>query len=353
MIVLLMGVTIWARAASAEAGPAAGAEVAASEATRTNDVEEIVVTGRRPGPPLWRALNGDNTLWILGTLDRLPKSLEWDSDAVEHILGTSHAFIEPPSVVAGTSNPIKAMRFFSKIRQLERLPGDATLDGLLDAALYARFDAARGRYAPRNTKLDRLRPLFAGERLLEEAFDAVGLSSEDKTLGTLRKLAKRARLPIHSSSVEVDVDRALEVLAHYEPDGEIACLRATLETIDGDLQSSIDRAMAWADGDASALLRMDYPDVTFECRATLRSSPAAREAVAESRLSWLRHARNVLASHPSSVTVLPMREIVAPDGLLAELKAAGFRIHGQAPDSDQPATTPPAEPVSPPVTAHP
>jgi hypothetical protein len=40
-----------------------------------DDVEIIVVTGRRPGPPLWTISNGDNTLWILPLVSTVPKDM--------------------------------------------------------------------------------------------------------------------------------------------------------------------------------------------------------------------------------------------------------------------------------------
>ena len=36
-------------------------------------IEEVVVSGRRPGPPLWRIKNGENTLWVFAVVDTMPK----------------------------------------------------------------------------------------------------------------------------------------------------------------------------------------------------------------------------------------------------------------------------------------
>lgn len=62
-------------------------------------IEEIVVIGKRPGPPLWKVTNGDSVLWIFGTLHPLPKSLEWDSESEEWVISQSREYLTGLSVV--------------------------------------------------------------------------------------------------------------------------------------------------------------------------------------------------------------------------------------------------------------
>lgn len=52
-------------------------------------IEEVVVVGKRPGPPLWKVVNSEHTLFIIGSLDPLLKSLEWDSASVDWIISQS------------------------------------------------------------------------------------------------------------------------------------------------------------------------------------------------------------------------------------------------------------------------
>ena len=49
-------------------------------------IEEVVVTGIRPGPPLWKVKHKDHVLWVFGTVTPIPKRMEWDSEAVEYII---------------------------------------------------------------------------------------------------------------------------------------------------------------------------------------------------------------------------------------------------------------------------
>ncbi len=89
--------------------------------------EEVVVVGKRPGPPLWKVVKGEHTLFIFGSLDPLPKSLVWDSASVDWIISQSDEFISAPSFGTGTANPFRAIRALREIRKLERLPKGRTM----------------------------------------------------------------------------------------------------------------------------------------------------------------------------------------------------------------------------------
>ena len=80
----------------------------------------MVVTGKRPGPPLWKVSNQGNVLWVFGTLDYLPKRLRWDTASVRFILSESEEYISPPRINSIERNPFKAislMRTFNRIQK--------------------------------------------------------------------------------------------------------------------------------------------------------------------------------------------------------------------------------------------
>lgn len=47
--------------------------------------EEIIVTGRQPGPPLWKVSSGDRVLWIFPYLDWIPKDMIWEDDRAARV----------------------------------------------------------------------------------------------------------------------------------------------------------------------------------------------------------------------------------------------------------------------------
>ena len=60
------------------------------------ELEAIVVTGRQPGPGLWKVGTGDHVLWILGVQGPLPKGMEWDSANVERRIAASQEVLTMP-----------------------------------------------------------------------------------------------------------------------------------------------------------------------------------------------------------------------------------------------------------------
>jgi hypothetical protein len=62
-------------------------------------LEEVLVTGERPGPEMWRVSKGSHDLWILATLDPLPKKMFWRSRLVEKRISSSQLVLAPPDVM--------------------------------------------------------------------------------------------------------------------------------------------------------------------------------------------------------------------------------------------------------------
>ncbi|MEO7208165.1 MAG: hypothetical protein ABI145_15615, partial [Steroidobacteraceae bacterium] len=75
---------------------------ARSPSASSTPIDEILVTGERPGPGLWRVSKGDHDLWILATLTPLPKGMTWRSKAVEARIARSQIVLAPPEIAADT-----------------------------------------------------------------------------------------------------------------------------------------------------------------------------------------------------------------------------------------------------------
>ena len=310
-----------------------GHAIAASEDTA---LEEVVVVGKRPGPPLWQVIAppaGEgatrSVLWVFATLKPLPVSLEWDDEPIGWLLKEAGVYLAPPEASASTSNPLKALGVLRRFNKLKRLPAGQRLADVLPATLAQRLNEATARYAPKRRDLSKLRPRYAAEALLEEAYDRSGLTADLELERRLRKLVRRAKVPVVEHVASVDLATALAIVEQVTPAASQACLATTLSTIERDLAAARNRALAWADGDASSLRAMDFPDLSASCVQNVYNSPAAQAARAKSRAAWLASARRALAEHPLSLASLPARELFAEEGLLAELKAAGYEVRGQ------------------------
>lgn len=288
-------------------------------------IEQITVVGRYPGPPLWRVSSGDRVLWIFGDLSPVPKGLDWDPRNAERVLDRADAVIGGPRVSASTLNPIRLFRLYRSARRLARNPADATLAERLPPELHARYAALRTRYLPRENDED-LRPALAALRLYNAALDDVGLTTDSRVGKTLARKMRRSGAEESEVLVEAEPETVLDELAKITHEAELTCFASIMTSLETDLDGMKERANAWAIGDVEALKRFDYPDSEGNCLAMLLSASGLAEMRDELYAKWLGEAEHALATYDTSFSVLPMRQLVADDGVLALLAARGYTV---------------------------
>jgi hypothetical protein len=108
------------------------------DAARVEPLEEVVVTGRVPGPPLWKVSKGEHVLWILPLVDMYPKKMKWESKRVEKLIGESQEFIYRPRAASGvaTANPFLIVRGLRLYNMMVHLPDKKTLTDVLPPDAY-------------------------------------------------------------------------------------------------------------------------------------------------------------------------------------------------------------------------
>src|SRR3569833_2619320 len=162
-------------------GAAPAQSPAPASTSAEEPMQEVVASGEHEGPRMRKvhkaggpAGQGDHVLWILGTVTPLPKNMIWQSDAVEAVLQQSQEVVPAWPAFGIGANPLTLLRVWMQWRSIQKSPDRMNLQQVLPQPLYARFAALRARYAPKDSRLDELRPAFAAERLLDEALDAAG-----------------------------------------------------------------------------------------------------------------------------------------------------------------------------------
>src|SRR5690242_12817061 len=311
-------VTVLALATEAAAQSAGGAPPT---------IEEITVIGRYPGPPLWKVTSGARTLWVFGELSPVPKGLDWDPRNAERVLDRADVVIGSPRVSAMTLNPIRIFKLYRGAKRLVRLPEDATLASQMPSELYARYAALRMRYLPKMDEEDEeVRPALAVLQLYRAAIDDTGLTSDSGVGKTIARKMRRSKAEEAEVVVETEPETVLDELKKVTPEAELSCFASVLTTIETDLDGMKERANAWAVGDVAALKRFDYPDSQGNCLDALVTVEGFAELRDELYGKWLAEAEHALMTYDTSFSVLPMRELVADDGLLAQLAARGYTV---------------------------
>lgn len=341
--------------------------------TVPQELEEIVVVGRVPGPPLWKVTNGEHVLWILPLADFYPRRMEWDSMRVEGLIAGSQEYIARPRTTQGfsVSNPLVAFRVLDLMTTSMQLPRGKTLAKVLPPELYPRFKALKSRYFPRNFTIDNQTVATATETLRGEILEHENLEmlfnnsqfSPTPIMGKVQTALRanssiRQTWPVTGSSRHMTrkefnaAARAMEesLKSPAFQSWAARCMEEVIAFFERDLDATKRHANAWARGQLKELLA---PAPAYPRQGACRQDPLStffgngpraeqlredhpalyadltpdREALMnQSRQRWLAAAETALGRSASTFSMLRLEEILAEDGLVEQLRARGYEV---------------------------
>ena len=292
------------------------------------------------GPPLWRIERNGHVLWLLGTVSPVGQDMAVSSPRIAQAIAASSELVLPPEVVfAAEAGMFSSGLLLPQMLDARRNPGGATLEEVVPADVYRRWQAAKARHIGRDGGVEKLRPAFAALALYEEARREAGLEA-DRVSDDVLELAAAARLQTSRTDVPVpiqDPDATLDALRAAR-DADLQCLRLAVDRIDADLMAMRRRADAWATGDVAALQRIGLDDQERACRESITRPPLLRERSGrdferEGRDLWLDAVEDALQGNTSSFAMLPMHDLFGDDGYLAALAGRGYVVEAPAPAS--------------------
>jgi TraB/PrgY/gumN family len=303
----------------------------------SDSVPEVLVAGERPGPGMWRVAKGSHTLWILATLVPLPRKMTWRSHAVETRIANSGVVLAPPAIVADVgffSDPV----YTHAIGRAERNPQGGTLEQVLSPELYSRWRNLRARYMGGYD--EHARPILAARDLFQQVVDLSGLTMHETVWKSVIRIAHRKHVKILPVVIELKMDSPDDWIREFTQipsDPEVTCLERTIERIETDLEPMRRRANLWSLGDIDGLLALTFPDEKVACFNALFSVPRLHDQLEDAggplESEWLAAADSALTRNESSFAVLPISQLLKPDGWLAKLRARGYLV--QEPDAPQ------------------
>lgn len=306
-------------------------------------LDEVVVSGRQPGPGLWQVRKDGHTMWVLGTLDPLPRRMRWDSAAVEAKVASATELVQMPRArVTANVGLFSGLAMLPKALGARRNPDKERLQDVLPAPVYARFAALRAKYLGRNRSVDKQRPIVAAGRLWARALFRAGLREHDVVSPVLRRVAKRHKLVLTQPEVQMQIEDPKQALEEFRRTAldDVPCMTQTLDRIESDLGTMQARANAWAAGDLERLRMLPYVDQRRACNDAFLQAQMAKDRGLDdlrerTRAAWLEAARTAIARNERSFGVLSIREVLAADGLLTTLRAEGYEVIPPAPPATE------------------
>jgi hypothetical protein len=292
--------------------------------TAETALEEVLVTGQQPGPGLWKVTrpgdSGGGVLWILGNYSPLPKKIVWRSTELEAVLAESQELLNPASVDASVG-PLGGITLLPSLIGARRNPGDARLQDVVPADLYARWLPLKARYLGRDDNVEEWRPIFAAQALYLAALKDMRLVPYEGVTREVEKLARKAKVRITEPQVELKVSKARSAIKEFKntPLDDLECFARTLQRLESDLDLMRERANAWAVGDVARLRALAPVERASACIGVVLESTFMQErgygdVLERVKAAWLAAAEQSLARNDSTVAVLSIDEIFRPNG---------------------------------------
>lgn len=298
------------------------------------DLAPVAVVGVQPGPALWKVSKGDHVMWVLGITSPLPVKMQWKADEVESTVATSQQVLKPPGLEIGARvGFVGKLLLLPSLMGMKKNPDGATLQQVLPADVYQRWETQRAKYLGRGDGVEQLRPLFAGKKLYEAALARSGLSDSGAAQQTVAAIAGRYKVPQKATAYRLIVDDPRAALKTFKGSSmdDVQCLRNILDATGNDLAQATVRASAWATGDIGLLRNTLASRQQDACLAAIGDADFARklgmgDVSQRIEQSWLASARDAIENNRQSFALLPMEQVILPRGYLATLQAEGYRL---------------------------
>lgn len=316
------------RSPDADTPPAAASTSAESAPAAP---EQILVVGQKPGPGMWRVSKDGHVLWIFGDYSPLPVKMQWRSHEVEAAIAASQEYLTPPAANA-TVGYLKGALLLPSLIGIKKIPDGATLREVLPPDVYARWQPMKEKYLPGND--ERERPVFIAGELFGAALKQAGLTNKTGVRMRIEKIVDERKLKVTKSTIQLPMDNARQMMKDFKkaPVEDADCLNSTVLRLETDIDAMRVRANAWAKGDIDAIRKLDFVDQEESCRdavfnnVAVRKDPAFHSIRPRLKALWLGAAESALARNASTFALLPLKEILDPNGVVAALAAKGYTV---------------------------
>ncbi|MHC3128076.1 hypothetical protein OB03_12645 [Brevundimonas sp. GN22] len=291
-----------------------GAQISGSDAVQ---VDEVIVTARRAGLPMWTVRRGDDGVLILvGMIREVPKGFEWRAEALEGAVGRVDRVLFAQDMRA---SPADILRILWRARTIVLLPDQQTLNEVIPAEDFLRLVPLQA--YERNHGWVRTRPLMVAMGLVRERAGEDG-SRDPRVERVAERAARRADIKTHSIGV-VRGSELVDSLISSPPETQLSCLRAAMGAAEYGAGAMADRAEAWRKLDVKAVLASPFDAVMDECWPW--GDPSVRGRM---RAEWVNAISTAIADDGVTLAVAPIRTLGEADGVLDQLVAAGYEIDG-------------------------
>jgi uncharacterized protein YbaP (TraB family) len=280
-------------------------------------VDDIVVTGRRSGVPLWTVRSGTTTLVLVGQIGGVSKTTKWDPEALTEALRKADRVVFP-EIHAFTASPFSLIGWLAKWNAMGSLPKGQSLGDFASPDDLRRLAALSAQGKVRTDYLTR-HPLHLAGDLREHA--EAGIKYGRGAGEYVRRAVKEYKLEL----VPVPEEKAkplIKDLFASTPQDHLSCLHASIALAEAGPAAIQARSDAWAERRVRAVLASPVQAVGKSCWPVAQVSTPPDALIAQMK--------QLLAEPKVTVAVVSLGTLAEPNGILDALEAAGFDVEGPA-----------------------
>lgn len=298
---------------AALAGAAPSLAQDAVSAQEEDRVDDIVVTARRAGAPMWTVTRGDSTVILVGAISGVPRDFAWRPEALQAATGRSQRVLYPTE---GRASMTDLLRLMWRIRTITTLPEGTTTADYLPPDLQARLEDLMADDGDR----------WRTQSLVGLGFDLLEKAGRERrgsgAADVVRRAAREARLPGEPVGI-IRGDEMVEGLISNPPAQYVPCIAVAIAAAEAGPDGAVERLEAWRSLRVADVLANPLDQALNLCwpSGDPDIAPALRE-------QWRVATGTALDQPGVTMGVAPLRILAESGGVLDQLEAEGADILG-------------------------
>jgi hypothetical protein len=278
-------------------------------------IDDVVVTARRAGAPMWEISRGDSTVILVGGIAGVPRDFAWRPEALEAATARSQRILSPTEGRASVSD---LLRLLWRIRTVGVLPSGTTTADYLSPEQQARLEAVMADKRGESWRIQGFVPLSFD--LLEDAgYERRGGRGAVEAVG---RAAREARLPMTPVGL-LRGDELVDNLITAPPQTYLPCVEASIAAAEAGPEGAAARLEAWRSLKVAAVLETPLDQALNLCWPS--GDPEIAPVL---RTQWAEATQTALAQPGVTMGVAPLRILAEPGGVLDQLEAQGLDVVG-------------------------
>lgn len=282
--------------------------------------EVVVATAQQPGPAFWHIKKGDSEIFILGTIEEMPKGQSFITKHIAEVIEGSHAVLTPPTASAGI---FTAGWFLLTHRGLLSMPDGKKLQDTLPPDLKSRYLAVLKEVKANPAKLDDDPPVIVAYKLQDRYSETHNLQYHE-LVESVEKIAREKHVPMRAIADYSALDLLKEML-RLPLESQQICLGEAVEKIELRNAHAVPLAEAWAAGDLKGM-KANYSERNFaKC---LKLVPSYSRVLDRAVKDYLKAIDDALAKPGKTVLLTDIGNLLRNTGVADQLRAKGYVIEG-------------------------